>query len=209
MAIHLSTLSLNRREAERGCREHVPCWGLGQSPKRTPFPRFAGSPSKNAFLSCYHYNIPLTSHNLSFVQENRRSCKFAANPPPRADPAPADRRISLPIIMSRRADPTHDRKGKSRFATRDAFRDDELLPCNRWLHAFQNKRLHQNREMQSFLQPKGGLHLWVAFRGQPGVAFRGQPKVALHPAVAFRGQPGVALHPGVASREQPGVALHP
>jgi len=30
--------ALNRREAEKGCREHVPCWGLGQSPNRHPAP---------------------------------------------------------------------------------------------------------------------------------------------------------------------------
>ena len=29
-----SQAAIERREAKKGCREHVPCWGLGQSPKK-------------------------------------------------------------------------------------------------------------------------------------------------------------------------------
>ena len=99
--------------------------------------------------------------------------------------------------MSRRADPRMTEREKAALQLRDAFRDDERLPCNRWLHAADNKRLHQNRKVQSFLQPKGGLH--------PGVAIRGQPWVVLHLWVAFRGQPWVVLHPGGAIQRNPGL----
>ena len=35
-AIHLFFPSSNRREAEKGCREQVPCWGMGRRPITPP-----------------------------------------------------------------------------------------------------------------------------------------------------------------------------
>ena len=86
---------------------------------------------------------------------------------------------------------------KAALQLRDAFRDDERLPCNRWLHAADNKRLHQNRKVQSFLQPKGGLH--------PAVAIRGQPRVALHPGVAIQHNPGLYCIRGLHSEDNRGL----
>ena len=86
---------------------------------------------------------------------------------------------------------------KAALQLRNAFRDDERLPCNRWLHAAYNKRLHQNRKVQSFLQPKGGLHLWVALRGQPGVV--------LHPGVAIQHNPGLYCICGLQFEDNPGL----
>ena len=47
--------SSNRREAEKGCREQVPCWGMGQSPIVPHRPSRPSPPSLDAYLSPFHH----------------------------------------------------------------------------------------------------------------------------------------------------------
>ena len=103
IVIHLFFFISNRREAEKGCREQVPCWGMGRRPI-TP-PRWIASQS-----------IPLPSLQTAAKRRGESEGQSSlggvwGGPPPRP-PSPSSP-IVPPLSLDAYLSPFHHRRTRS------------------------------------------------------------------------------------------------
>ena len=85
-----SPLSPNRREAEKGCREQVPCWDMGRQPHHSPLNGLHRNPSLSHLLQ--------TAAKRRWESEGQSSLRRGLGRQPHRPPSPSSSRPSPPSL---------------------------------------------------------------------------------------------------------------